>query len=105
AEQRRGLVTRLDGLTVDKLPDNEALTAALKKAWEASASADDHYAEWAGQVKEKKGCHDGKARNTRQTAQANKASGEATAAKREASGLWNKIATKYGLTERGATQL
>ncbi|MGW8954170.1 hypothetical protein [Streptomyces sp. NPDC055709] len=105
AEQRRGLVTRLGGLSVDKLPDNEALTASLKKAWEASASADDHYAAWAGQVKDKKGCPGGKARNTGQAAQGNRQSGEATKAKREASGLWNKIATKYGLTERRAEQL
>ncbi|MET7617116.1 hypothetical protein [Streptomyces sp. NPDC005408] len=105
AEQRRGLVTRLEGLTVDKLPDNAALTSALTKAWQASASADDHYAAWAQQVKGKKGCKDGKARNTGQTAQANRASGDATKAKREASGLWNTIATKYGLTERRSDQL
>ncbi|MEV6399134.1 hypothetical protein AB0M39_30855 [Streptomyces sp. NPDC051907] len=100
ATQRRGLVTQLQGLTVDKLPDNARLTAALTKAWQASASADDHYAAWAEQTKGKKGCRGGKARVTPQTAQANRASGEATKAKTEASGLWNAIATKYGLTPR-----
>lgn len=105
AEQRRGLVPRLQGLTVDELPNNQGLTTALKKAWEASASADDHYAAWADQVKGKKGCRGGKARVTGQTAQANRSSGEATLAKREASGLWNTIAEKYGLTKRGATEL
>ncbi|MFE3496324.1 hypothetical protein ACFXOS_25155 [Streptomyces sp. NPDC059175] len=105
AEQRRELVPRLEGMAVDKLPNNQALTAALKKAWEASAAADDHYAEWAGQVKGKKGCRGDKARTTSQTAQANRSSGEATLAKREASGLWNTIAEKYGLTKRGATEL
>jgi hypothetical protein len=105
AEQRRGLVTRLQDVSVDELPDNQALTASLRKAWEASASADDHYAAWAGQVKEKKGCKGGKARNTGQTAQGNVQSGVATKAKREAATLWNRIATKYDLTERRAEQL
>ncbi|MEU2491999.1 hypothetical protein [Streptomyces sp. NPDC007883] len=105
AEQRRGLVTRLQDVAVDELPDHEALTASLKKAWEASASADDHYAAWAGQVKDKRGCKGGKARNTGQTAQGNAQSGVATTAKREAATLWNRIAKKYELTERRAEQL
>ncbi|MFF3322978.1 hypothetical protein [Streptomyces sp. NPDC002889] len=105
AAQRRSLVTRLEGLTVDKLPNHPALTAALTKAWQASASADDHYATWAQQAKGKKGCKGGQARQTGQTAQANRASGEATKAKNEASGLWNTIARKYDLTERRSDQL
>ncbi|MGW2558289.1 hypothetical protein ACWCXB_03380 [Streptomyces sp. NPDC001514] len=105
AEQRRGLVTRLEGLSVDKLPDHAALTGALTQAWNASAKADDHYAEWAGQVGGKKGCRDGRARQTSQYAQANKASGDATTAKREAAGLWNSIATTYDLAKREASDL
>ncbi|MFB6980437.1 hypothetical protein ACFCYQ_17470 [Streptomyces scopuliridis] len=105
AEQRRGLVTRLEALTLDKLPDHSALTSSLTDAWQASASADDHYAQWAKQTKGKKGCKDGHARATSHLAKGNQASGEATAAKQKASGLWNSIATKYGLTERAPTQL
>jgi hypothetical protein len=105
AQQRRELVTRLNALSVDKLPDNAALTAALTKAWQASASADDHYAAWAEQVKGKKGCKDGKARDTKQTAMGNEASGEATTAKNQASKLWNAIAREYDLTERSSRQL
>lgn len=105
AKQRRDLVTRLKALSVDKLPDNAALTASLTKAWQASASADDHYAAWAAQAKSKKVCKHGKARTTPQTQQATVQSGEASKAKREASGLWNTIATKYGLTKREATAL
>ncbi|MFD7610391.1 hypothetical protein [Streptomyces sp. NPDC059828] len=105
ADQRRSLVTRLKGVEVDKLQNHEQLTKSLTTAWEASASADDHYAEWAGQVDGKKGCRGGKARQTKDAAQGNRASGEASKAKREASGLWNAIATKYGLTQREATQL
>ncbi|MFE1380130.1 hypothetical protein ACFW6S_14435 [Streptomyces sp. NPDC058740] len=105
AEQRRGLVTRLEALSVDKIPDSAALTAALTKAWQASASADDHYAAWAVQAKSKKVCKGGKARSTSQTVEANKKSGEATTAKREAAGLWNPTAAKYGLTKRSTTQL
>ncbi|MFE7401825.1 hypothetical protein [Streptomyces sp. NPDC057557] len=106
AQQRRDLVTRLQGLTVDKLPDHERLTASLTKAWQASAAADEHYASWAGQAKEgKKFCKHGKARTTSEFLQANAKSSEASKAKQEASGLWNSIASKYGLTRRAATEL
>ncbi|WP_327239946.1 hypothetical protein OG243_20800 [Streptomyces sp. NBC_01318] len=106
AQQRRELVTRLQGLSVDKLPDHAQLTEALTKAWQASASADDHYAAWARQAKNgKKVCRHGKARATSETAQATVASGEASKAKQRASGLWNSIATKYGLTRRSSTDL
>ncbi|WP_327115884.1 hypothetical protein OG206_14055 [Streptomyces sp. NBC_01341] len=106
AGQRRDLVTRLEALSVDKLPANAELKASLTKAWQASAEADDRYAAWAGQAKnDKKVCKGGHARSTNETAKANAASGEATTAKREASKLWNSIAQKYGLTERAPTQL
>ncbi|MEV7426211.1 MULTISPECIES: hypothetical protein [unclassified Streptomyces] len=105
AEQRRGLVTRLEALTVDKLPGHAELTSSLTDAWQASASADDHYAAWADQVGGKKGCKGGHARVTGQAAKGNKASGEATVAKQKASGLWNGIAKEYELTERAPTQL
>lgn len=105
ARQRRDLVTRLQGLTVDKLPDHGQLTASLTKAWQASASADDHYAAWAAQAKSKKVCKHGHARTTSQTQQATVQSGEASKAKRQASALWNTIAAKYGLTKREATAL
>ncbi|WP_434744332.1 hypothetical protein [Streptomyces sp. A-14] len=106
AQQRRDLVTRLDGLTVDKLPQNAKLTAALNRAWKASAAADDHYAAWARQAKKNKSvCKGGQARSTNETAKANNQSGVATQAKREASTLWNAIAGEYGLTEHTPTEL
>ncbi|MER5827690.1 hypothetical protein ABT086_36990, partial [Streptomyces mirabilis] len=105
AKQRSELVTRLGGLSVDKLPNNAQLTAALNSAWQASASADNHYAAWADQVKDKKGCKKGHARATGQTAAANQASGTASAQKAKAARLWNSIASTYGLTRRTTTQL
>lgn len=105
ADQRRDLVTRLKGLTLDKLPQHGQLSSSLTKAWQASASADDHYATWAAEAKTKKGCKGGKARTTKAASEGHVASGEATAAKRRASTLWNGIATKYGLTERAPTEL
>lgn len=105
ADQRRGLVTQLKTLSVDKLPNSPALTAALTKAWQASASADDHYAAWAVQMKAKKACKGGKAKSTSHLVEANKKSGEATTAKKQAAGLWNPTATKYGLDKRTPTQL
>ncbi|GAA2651996.1 hypothetical protein [Streptomyces vastus] len=105
AEQRNGLVTRLAGLSVDKLPNHTQLTAALNSAWKASASADTHYAAWADQVAAKKGCPKGKARTTPQTRAGNRESGTATTEKAKAAPLWNAIAQTYGLTERQPTQL
>ncbi|MFI1715307.1 hypothetical protein [Streptomyces litmocidini] len=105
AEQRRGLITRLQALSVDKIPDNAALTAALTKAWQASAAADDHYAAWAGQMKGKKACKGGHARSTSQKTAGDAKSGEATDAKKTAAGLWNPTAAKYGLEKRSWSQL
>ncbi|MGW0814262.1 hypothetical protein ACWD00_13590 [Streptomyces viridiviolaceus] len=105
AEQRTGLVTSLSQLSVDKLPDHAELTAALTKAWQASASADNHYAAWADQVAGDKGCKKGKARVTGQAQAGNRASGTASTEKTKAAKLWNTIAQQYGLTERRPTQL
>ncbi|WP_405664894.1 hypothetical protein OG379_22535 [Streptomyces sp. NBC_01166] len=106
AAQRRDLVTRLETLSVDQLPSHEQLKTSLTKAWQASAEADDHYATWASQAKNnKKVCKGGKAGSTDATAKAAASSSDATIQKRTASGLWNKIAQKYGLTERAPTQL
>ncbi|MEU6522529.1 hypothetical protein ABZ892_06650 [Streptomyces sp. NPDC046924] len=105
ADQRNQLVTDLSDIEVDKLPDHQALSAALTKAWQASASADDHYAAWADQVAGKKGCKKGQARTTGQTQAGNRESGTATEEKTKAAALWNVIAKQYGLTERQPTQL
>ncbi|MER5381144.1 hypothetical protein ABT040_12785 [Streptomyces sp. NPDC002688] len=105
AEQRGELVTRLSALAVDKLPNHAALSTALTNGWKASAAADNHYAAWAGQVKDKKGCRKGHARTTGQTLAANQASGTASNEKEKAARLWNSIASKYGLTQRARTQL
>ncbi|WP_329265086.1 hypothetical protein [Streptomyces pseudovenezuelae] len=105
AAQRTGLVTRLKGLSVDRLASHAELTDALTRAWQASASADNHYAAWADQSAGKKGCKKGQARATGQTQAGNRDSGTASTEKAKAARLWNAIARKYSLTERTATQL
>ncbi|MEV5149018.1 hypothetical protein [Streptomyces sp. NPDC052727] len=105
ARQRGQLVTRLGKLSVDKLPGNADLTAALTKAWQASAAADNHYAAWADQAKGHKVCRKGRARTTGETQAGNRESGTASAQKAKAAALWNAIARKYGLTQRQPTQL
>jgi hypothetical protein len=105
ANQRNQLVSRLQGLPLDKLPQHAELTAALTTAWKSSAAADNHYAAWAGQVAGKHGCHKGHARNTGQTSQGTAASGSATKAKEQAAGLWNPIAQKYSLRTHQAGDL
>ncbi|MFG2679322.1 hypothetical protein [Streptomyces sp. NPDC048392] len=103
AKQRSGLVESLSKLSVDKLPRHTELTTALTKAWQASASADNHYAAWADRTAGKKGCKKGKAATQPQVA--NRASGTASKEKAKAAELWNAIAKQYGLTERRPTQL
>ncbi|MFJ6086351.1 hypothetical protein ACIQI8_33680 [Streptomyces sp. NPDC092369] len=105
AKQRTQLVTRLSGLSVDKLANHDELTSALTQAWQASASADNHYAAWADQTAGKKGCRKGQARTTGQTQAGNRDSGTASAQKAKAAQLWNAIAKTYGLTQRQPTQL
>ncbi|MGC0339914.1 hypothetical protein [Streptomyces sp. SLBN-8D4] len=105
AAQRTGLVTRLKTLSVDRLAGHAELTAALTRAWQASASADNHYAAWADQAAGRKGCKKGQARTTGQTQAGNRDSGTASTEKARAARLWNAIAKKYSLTERTATQL
>lgn len=105
AAQRNDLVTRLKGLSVDKLPNHTELSASLTTAWKASAAADNHYAAWADQVGAKKGCKNGHARPTAQRQAGDRESGKASQAKKEAVGMWNQIAKRYSLTERDATQL
>ncbi|MEV0845253.1 hypothetical protein AB0J21_05060 [Streptomyces sp. NPDC049954] len=100
AKQRNELVTRLGALPVDKLPQHDRLTAALNRAWKASATADSHYANWASG-----GCRGGHPRASGQRAAGDRASGQATSAKQEAAGLWNAIAKQYGLSERDKSQL
>ncbi|MFF3552602.1 hypothetical protein ACFYXL_04180 [Streptomyces tsukubensis] len=105
AEQRRILVARLQSLGVDRLPRGGELSAALIRAWQSSAAADDHYASWAEQVQGERGCRDGRARTTRRAVEGNRASAAATEAKRQAAGMWNAIAEEHELTERRAEQL
>ncbi|MFD3540908.1 hypothetical protein ACFWUQ_15620 [Streptomyces sp. NPDC058662] len=104
ARQREELVTRLQELKLDKLPDHVKLSAALTRAWKSSADADNSYAAWADDVEEDK-CKDGRAKATKNAAEGNKASGEATKAKESAATLWNTIAAKYSLTKRDKSQL
>ncbi|MGK5641250.1 hypothetical protein ACSNOK_23480, partial [Streptomyces sp. URMC 126] len=105
ARDRNGLVDRLRKTPVDKLPGHADLTAQLTKAWQSSASADSHYAAWADQVGGKHGCHKGHARPSKEALAGDRASGEATAAKKRAADLWKPIAKKYGLPQRPWTQL
>ncbi|WP_406154356.1 hypothetical protein OG217_22130 [Streptomyces sp. NBC_01023] len=107
AKQRHALVTRLGTLSVDKLPDHAKLTAALTTGWNASATADEQYADWAHAVAAngKKECKHGHAKRTPAAGRGDAASGQATAAKKEASTLWNAIADKYSLTQRRGDQL
>lgn len=106
-EQRRGLVERLDQLTLEALPGHGELTSALRSAWQSSAEADDRFADWAREVREdrRRMCRGGSARHTDNYSQAARASGEATGSKELAAELWNPIARDHGLPERQPSDL
>jgi hypothetical protein len=107
AEQRDGLVTRLDALELDQIPEGDALAQSLAEAWRASAEADEHYAAWADEARgDRRGvCPGGEARHTDRATQGDAASGRATQAKERAADLWNPVAGEHGLPERTAAEL
>ncbi|MFD0272774.1 hypothetical protein ACFVHB_02550 [Kitasatospora sp. NPDC127111] len=98
AGKRRELQSKLSALKTDKLPGGPQLVEQLNAAWTASATADDEYAAWAADMQA--GC-DAKKTDNQHYKNAVQASGAATNAKKQASGLWNTIAGQTGLPTRG----
>lgn len=100
AGKRRELQTKLGQLKTDKLPGGQQLIDQLNAAWTASAQADDEYAAWATDAQAS--CDPKKPDTGNQHYKnAVQASGTATTAKKQASTLWNAIATQTGLPSRG----
>ncbi|MFD7449997.1 hypothetical protein [Kitasatospora sp. NPDC059827] len=100
AGKRRELQTKLGQLKTDKLPGGQQLVEQLNAAWTASAQADDEYAAWATDAQSS--CDPKKPDTGNQHYKnAVQASGTATTAKKQASTLWNAIATPTGLPSRG----
>ncbi|MFG3225953.1 hypothetical protein ACGF07_14385 [Kitasatospora sp. NPDC048194] len=99
AGKRRELQTKLGQLKTDKLPGGQQLVDQLNAAWTASAQADDEYAAWATDAQSS--CDPKKPDTGNQHYKnAVQASGTATTAKKQASTLWNAIATQAGLPSR-----
>ncbi|MFH8383582.1 hypothetical protein ACH4E7_21985 [Kitasatospora sp. NPDC018058] len=99
AGKRRELQSKLGQLKTDKLPGGQQLIDQLNAAWTASAQADDEYAAWATDAQSS--CDPKKPDTGNQHYKnAVQASGTATTAKKQASTLWNAIATQTGLTSR-----
>ncbi|MDR3036524.1 MAG: hypothetical protein LBV78_26075 [Kitasatospora sp.] len=103
AGQRQDLLTKLGALKVDKLADGGKLVDQLQQAWQASATADSEYAQWAGDLAG--GCDPGKAKDNDHLRKGDAASGTATTAKKQAAELWGAIASKTGLPDKGAGEL
>ncbi|MGW2373840.1 hypothetical protein [Kitasatospora sp. NPDC001683] len=100
AGKRRELQSKLGQLKTDKLPGGQQLIDQLNAAWTASAQADDEYAAWATDAQSS--CDPKKPDTGNQHYKnAVQASGTATTAKKQASTLWNAIATQTGLPPRG----
>lgn len=97
AGKRRDLQAKLAKLKADQLPSGQQLVDQLNQAWQASATADDEYAAWAGDSQA--GC-DPKKLDNQHYKNAVQASGTATTAKKQAAGLWNAVAGQTGLPTR-----
>ncbi|MGW2399002.1 hypothetical protein ACWCYY_20840 [Kitasatospora sp. NPDC001664] len=102
AQQRTKLVNGLAALKVDQLPSGAALAEQLKKAWEASATADSEYALWAA---DSIAACDPAKKDNQHLKNGDAASGTATTAKNQASTLWNAIAAQTGLPTKSAIEL
>ncbi|MFF4340371.1 hypothetical protein ACFY00_10570 [Kitasatospora sp. NPDC001540] len=103
AAQRQDLLKKLGDLKVDQLTDGAKLVAQLQQAWQASATADSEYAQWAGDLVA--GCDPAKSKENEHLRNGDAASGQATTAKKQASELWGAIATKTGLQGKSAGEL
>lgn len=103
ATQRQQLLTSLAALKVDKLTNGQQLADQLTQAWQASASADQAYAAWAGDAAT--GCDPAKTGENPHRQAGDQASGTASGAKKQASALWNTIAVQAGLPTLSESQL
>jgi hypothetical protein len=103
AASRQQLISQLAALPgVSTLPAQ--LVQDLNSAWQASIQADQDFAAWAGDENSGGGC------TTNDSADANfeaatEPDDEATTDKQDFVGLWNPIATQYGLTTYQWNQL
>ncbi|MFE0462075.1 hypothetical protein ACFW1A_22785 [Kitasatospora sp. NPDC058965] len=103
ATQRKQLLTSLAALKVDKLPTGQQLVDQLNQAWQASESADEAYAAWAGDAVA--GCDPSKQGDNPHRQAGDTASGQASTAKKQAASLWNAIATQASLPNLTESQL
>jgi hypothetical protein len=95
ASSRQSLLSQLQGLTLNALPNNNALTEYLITAWNNSLASDQSYSAWAGdEIND--GCVDNDNSDPNyQAAQVTDA--QSTSNKSSFAALWNPIATSYGL--------
>jgi len=100
AAQRDDLVTRLDAMHFEGVPELQAAAPTLRTAWTASARADRAFAAWAQSAIDS-GCPGSTAHYDQGAA----ISEEATAAKQSFVTTWNGVASRYGLASRSEIDL
>ncbi|MYW06691.1 hypothetical protein GT354_52120, partial [Streptomyces sp. SID3343] len=100
ASQRESLVTQLDAMHFDGVPELQAAAPTLRVAWDASARADRAFAAWAQSALDS-GCPGTKSLYDSGAT----ISAEASAAKKSFVDTWNSIAARYGLSSRSELDL
>ncbi|WP_406298736.1 hypothetical protein OG948_25770 [Embleya sp. NBC_00888] len=100
AAQRDQLVTQLDAMRFDGVPELQSAAPTLRTAWTASARADRAFAAWAQSAADS-GCP-----GTRSLYDDGATiSAEASTAKKSFVETWNSLASRYGLTSRSELDL
>ncbi|MYS85720.1 hypothetical protein [Embleya scabrispora] len=100
AAQRDQLVTQLDAMRFDGVPELQSAAPTLRTAWTASARADRAFAAWAQSAADS-GCP-----GTRSLYDDGATiSAEASSAKKSFVDTWNTVASRYGLTSRSELDL
>jgi hypothetical protein len=92
---RQSLLTQIQGMSLNGLPNSSQLTIYLIAAWQNSLSSDQSYARWAADELNS-GCSDNDTSDANyQAAQTTDA--QSTSNKSSFAALWNPVATSYGL--------
>jgi len=94
ARKRQEQVEQLTALNVSRVPDHDQLVAALRHAWLTSAQSDTAYANIAADLQT--GCTSGAIQTDPNYQQADNYAQAATAAKAEATRVWNNNADALG---------
>jgi hypothetical protein len=101
ASARQNLLTQLEQVAIDQIPNGEVIISDLRSAWQASEASDQSYAAWGSDVANGQGCgtNDANFQNAQVTDR------QATTAKQAFVARWNPLAAQFNLSPRDPATL